>query len=1098
MARENSTSGAVRAEDQRLRGISRSLLIAVGGTGHRVLLDIRQRMIQKYGSTDHVPIVSYLLLDTDEAIFTSNPNFSEAANLPSADKIHTSVHGVDQLRQNLHQYPHLRDWLDPRTLSGDIAQGAGAVRARGRLAYFWNYEKISRRIEEKYTEITKDASKAAAMRRGLQVSEGVTVYIVGSLLGGTGSGMFLDLAYTVRQLLKSQPMLQVVGIFTVPPHTAAAAVDNRPNAYASLLELNHYSDANTEFTAQYRPDQPGVASIDPPFRYTYLVDSSSPRANLGTVDKLVEMIGHSVFLDLTSEFQRQKKSNRDNFDQFLTQPDELGCPQNFMTMGLSAIHFPREKVLEACVNRLAGHIVRRWTQPLDRIGNIGGFTDEEMRRLGLTIDSLEQQLLAAGPDSGESLRDRAIGYWSSAHQQYQLNYPGHGRVVDFLGVRQRDLEARYVDTDPNPDPTAKQRANLGDDTYQMQQNVRDVLAAKEAALRNFVAECINHPHRRHGVARSFLEHANERFRHGVVEWTRRREQMQVDLPEAASMRDQQLGLITEFARDPALMLIPGAKRKEIDERVDTYLSHARRWAATFLEMRAADHGTYLLIRLQETVEALKAELDAYIELMRSLEGQFVKAEQNAMDAPVDVNGLVIFQPGRRVEHEDGRVTFEGGDIDVRFAAYVGDASDANNAAVSAAAARALDALGAAGSIYNIRSSDTSRLRDTLQAECRRVFTAVGDEAVLDKLFERFGATPDRAIEEMRRLHGLSQPFLHIKENAPGYLHHANKEQTIVGVMNGAEPRSDAEHQFRELLTKSAQGIRDGQITNSAEPHQVLFLRERAAFPLRLLEGLETYRYAYEQVKLQGASANPMHTRRDVREWNRIAPPSSEDQWTAWSTFVLAWSLGIVSEISEKIYTAVGQSEKIRFVADYQDQFGMARQDPIGGFDTVPHGAASLQAELVEQVSARRVPLDARSLVLGLCDDHALMTHLTRAVELRVNTDGSQEIGYSLREFANVAASRLPRSLVRPLQEAITGALEKVQFNPNLPRSVAQPIVKSAATPVIETTAGGSNPSANTGELDLTARLQRLKSLKDADLISEDEFQAQRQRILAEL
>jgi hypothetical protein len=35
-------------------------------------------------------------------------------------------------------------------------------------------------------------------------------------------------------------------------------------------------------------------------------------------------------------------------------------------------------------------------------------------------------------------------------------------------------------------------------------------------------------------------------------------------------------------------------------------------------------------------------------------------------------------------------------------------------------------------------------------------------------------------------------------------------------------------------------------------------------------------------------------------------------------------------------------------------------------------------------------------------------------------------------------------------------------------------------------------------MDLTARLQRLKSLKDADLISDEEFQAQRQRILAEL
>lgn len=177
---------------------------------------------------------------------------------------------------------------------------------------------------------------------------------------------------------------------------------------------------------------------------------------------------------------------------------------------------------------------------------------------------------------------------------------------------------------------------------------------------------------------------------------------------------------------------------------------------------------------------------------------------------------------------------------------------------------------------------------------------------------------------------------------------------------------------------------------------------------------------------------------------------------------------------------------------------MARQDPLGGFDTIPQGAASLQAELIEQVSARRVPLDARSLVLGLCDDHALMTHLTRAVEQRVNTDGSQEIGYVLREFANTSASRLPRSLVRPLQEAITGALEKIQFNPNLPRTTGQTVAKAVAAPVIETSTGSTSPTVSTVELDVTARLQRLKSLKDADLISDEEFQAQRQRILAEL
>ncbi|WP_395141332.1 tubulin-like doman-containing protein, partial [Armatimonas sp.] len=243
----------VQNEDQKLRGISRSLLIAVGGTGHKILLDVRQRMIQKYGSLDKLPIVSFLLLDTDQAIFGKNPNYSDAANLDNADKIHCSVHGVEQLRRNLREYPHLRDWLDPRTLSGDIHQGAGAVRARGRLAYFWNYDTIARRVEEEYTEITKDASKALAIKNGLQVSEGVTVYIVGSLLGGTGSGMFLDLAYTVKELLKDQRMLEIIGIFGIPPNTSAVSVDNRPNAYASLLELNHYTDSASAFTAQYKP-----------------------------------------------------------------------------------------------------------------------------------------------------------------------------------------------------------------------------------------------------------------------------------------------------------------------------------------------------------------------------------------------------------------------------------------------------------------------------------------------------------------------------------------------------------------------------------------------------------------------------------------------------------------------------------------------------------------------------------------------------------------------------------------------------------------------------------------------------------------------------
>ncbi|MES4792606.1 MAG: hypothetical protein C4321_06105, partial [Chloroflexota bacterium] len=373
-------------EDARLRGISKSILIGVGGTGVNIVLDVRRRLLHKYGSLDRIPIVDFLVIDTDQAVLAKNVNFEDAANLDASDKVHASVHGVDTLRTKLNDYPHLRSWLDPRALTGDIHQGAGAVRARGRLAYFWNYSTIARKVEEMYHQVTRSDSISHAVNAGLRVGDGVTVYIVGSLLGGTGSGMFLDLAYTVRDKLGRQPLLDLVGIFTIPPNSEAVAVDNRPNAYAALLELNHYTDSATVFEAQYGPSLPPLQDARPPFNYTYLVDMSNPQIQLNSVDELTEMIGLSIFLDLTSEFQRQKKSNRDNFNQYLITPDKLGCPQNYLSMGLAAIHFPKEKVLAACANRLARNIVTGWMTPIDRAVSIPQFTQQEIDRLGLGIE----------------------------------------------------------------------------------------------------------------------------------------------------------------------------------------------------------------------------------------------------------------------------------------------------------------------------------------------------------------------------------------------------------------------------------------------------------------------------------------------------------------------------------------------------------------------------------------------------------------------------------------------------------------------------------------------------------------------------------------
>jgi hypothetical protein len=1085
-----STTGP-QADDGRLRGVSRSLIIGVGGTGHQIMLDIRKRLTEKYGSLDKLPIVSFLLLDTDQAIFSKNPDYDDAVNLDNADKIHTSVHGVDALRKNLREHPHLRNWLDPRVLTGDIDQGAGAVRARGRLAYFWNYNQIARRLEEQMLQITKDSSKETAIRNGLQVGEGITVYIVGSLLGGTGSGMFLDLAYTVRNKFKNQRMLETVGMFSIPPNSEAVAVDNRPNAYAALLELNHYTDATTTFTSQYQADIPPMEDADPPFRYTYLADTSSPAAQLDSVKDLVEMIGHSIFLDLTSEFQRQKKSNRNNFDQFLITTDGLGCPQNYMGFGLSAIQFPKDKVMAACANRLAGDIVRKWTTPLERTVNIGAFTDQELGRLGLTPEAVQRQVLLGNSETGETLRDGAMAYWQAADRQYLTAYPGHGRVVEYLLARQKDAEAKMADTDPNPDLLAKRRANLGDSVYQIQQNLGSTIRAKDKALRDWVSLRVNDANHRHTVATAALDTMLERFRAYVAQMEKQQDDLLGGSFPLTKQRDDALTSVNRHAADPIMAMIWNAKRNEIDQAKDAYLAAQRRLDAEALDRKAAGAAIAFYSHLIETVSVLRAEMDRYVERMESLRAKFEKAERHAVQEPVDVNGEVLFNAGRReTDPNTGIDRYVGGDIDDRYLFYVGNAQDPNNPVVNNLVADILDTLGTHNDLWGMRDGDLSRLSGVILEHAQAVFKPIADESVLDKFYAKYGLDSDRTVQTLRRVASLSKPFLHLQENAPNYTHNMNKEQTIVGVLHGAAPRTENEQRFGAMLTESVQNVKDQQITNSNESDQVLFLQERAAFPLRLLQGMDSYRYAYDQVKAQGAAANPIHTRTDVKDWVRIAPPSFEDQRAAWRTFVVGWASAVISEEQESRYTSVGTRTETRFVANYVDKFGMPKSDALGGFNSVETPIAGFKAE---SNSADRPPLEARDIVQHLCDDRRMEAQIGQAIDERLRSDGAKLLGDRLVAHANIQKSAWTPGFYNSYYKVLTNYLEEINY------------AGAAATPVTPTANNGSATGNGTataappvGARTLKERLAELKGLLDEELITQDEFDTRRKEILAEV
>src|SRR5262249_3644818 len=88
--------------------------------------------------------------------------------------------------------------------------------------------------------------------------------------GGTGGGLYLDLAYTVRRQLQflGYESPDVVGLFLLPgsERNAPPAPLAAGNAFAALTELHHFSSPRTTFTAYYG-DRAGILTdAAPPFR----------------------------------------------------------------------------------------------------------------------------------------------------------------------------------------------------------------------------------------------------------------------------------------------------------------------------------------------------------------------------------------------------------------------------------------------------------------------------------------------------------------------------------------------------------------------------------------------------------------------------------------------------------------------------------------------------------------------------------------------------------------------------------------------------------------------------------------------------------------
>jgi hypothetical protein len=347
-----------------------TVLVGVGGTGHEVLARIRRLIEETYGSLKNFPIVSFLMIDTDKEYKISNP---KAGGSPFKDheKFHASVSGrqVNDIMSNMGNYPWIESWF-PTELERNInaiEAGAGQIRGYGRFAFFYNYRKIQNAFKQTCNSV-KGHENFMLDRYGIKViTTGLNAFVTGSLSGGTGSGMMIDIGYSIRHWLKGEGSPNVTVIAPIPSAFAGIKVGERvlENGYAAMMELSYFSDYRTQYLAQYSSSlMDEIRENRAPFDFTYLVGTKNGEREF-TLDEIREMIAQNIFLDLTSDFAPHKRSIRDNIKGAWAQADPggRGFPKNFMSFGLSTIEIPVVLMRTSLSNQLAADLVNWWRNP---------------------------------------------------------------------------------------------------------------------------------------------------------------------------------------------------------------------------------------------------------------------------------------------------------------------------------------------------------------------------------------------------------------------------------------------------------------------------------------------------------------------------------------------------------------------------------------------------------------------------------------------------------------------------------------------------------------------------------------------------------------
>ena len=399
-------------------GLRPTLILAIGGTGARVLQALKKRL-DSWGDLGRSRVFQLLLLDTNRDTIQEAREGIYGSSLGYDEVIHLGLRRAQEYQARSAEFLKWtsRRWLYniPRSLQTE------GYRPLGRLAWVDHAEKVCTAIRDRLARVIADESiQMLEQVGGLPcLNRAPRVILVGSTAGGTAGGMMLDVEQAVHSSL-AELGLPDDGICTILTHstnghpresTLAVA-----NTYAFLCELQHLSRTSSSDRAAANADNDMDERTFLPRATTYFVNLGEHLSEQVYQERIAAVADYLYCNTATGAgtVLDQSRSLRNTVD---------GQDLYLRSFGVSSLETARRDLPADWIITLSRCVIRKWLEPAEA-GDESKRTDQDRGDAGgrwqpdadgqSLCDDNRKALRSTGPPNLEGLWQPEFGEWAQS------------------------------------------------------------------------------------------------------------------------------------------------------------------------------------------------------------------------------------------------------------------------------------------------------------------------------------------------------------------------------------------------------------------------------------------------------------------------------------------------------------------------------------------------------------------------------------------------------------------------------------------------------------------------------------------------------------